>query len=103
MEQFGSSFVGAYVIVRCKEAGVHAGYLVACEGRSAHLRECRRLWYWKPAGVKKFLSGVAAVGLDPASKLGTMESEKLLTETCEITRCSAEAERSIRMFPDDDR
>ena len=40
-----NGMIGAYVIVRCKDAGVHAGRLAAYNGREALLDEARRLWY----------------------------------------------------------
>jgi hypothetical protein len=98
-----NGMVGKYVIVRCRDAGVHAGVLVAHEGREAVLAESRRLWYWKPSKNKKFLSGVAVAGLDPTSKLGAPLPRLHLTETCEIIECTSEAAESIRAQPDDDR
>jgi hypothetical protein len=89
-----SGFEGRYVIVRCKDAGVHAGVLVADSGRTATLKESRRLWYWK-SNKGSFLSGVARDGLDEESKVGG-EVDIHLTETCEIIPCSEIAEKSIR-------
>ena len=97
-----TGMVGKYVIVRCRDAGVHAGVLVSHEGRETVLTESRRLWYWKAAAKKKFLSGVAVVGLDKDSKVGTALPRLHLTETCEIIECSAVAEKSIRGIADDD-
>jgi len=86
--------IGAYVIVRCRDAGVHAGVLQSRDGRACELTESRRLWYWK---CKKgaFLSGVATHGLHEASKIGA-PVDTALTENCEIIRCTQEAEVSIR-------
>lgn len=38
-----------YKIVRCKEAGVFAGYLLGQEGETVTLLNARCLWYWKGA------------------------------------------------------
>jgi len=90
-----SPFIGNYVVVRCREAGVHAGVLMAASGRSCVLSESRRLWYWKPTNGAAFLSGVATEGLDSTSKVGApVEIE--LTENCEIICCTKKAEASIR-------
>lgn len=97
-----NEMIGKYVIVRCRDAGVHAGVLIAHEGREALLHESRRLWYWKPAKKKKFLSGVAVAGLHEDSKVGTALPVHHLTEGCEIILCSSVAERSIREIQDDD-
>jgi len=96
-----TGLVGRYVIVRCRDAGVHAGVLRAHEGREALLENSRRLWYWKPAGGKKFLSGVAVMGLDPSSKVGAPIELLHLTETCEIILCTEQAAKSIAGIEDD--
>lgn len=89
------SWIGKYVIVRCRDAGVHAGVLASRDGRSCELTESRRLWYWKPANKAAFLSGVAVEGLDASSKVGA-PVDILLTENCEIIACSDAAATSIR-------
>lgn len=90
-----NGMIGKYVIVRCRDAGVHAGYLQAHNGRECVLTEARRLWYWKPANKQKFLSGVATDGLDASSKLGKAVERLHLTENCEIILCSDAARASI--------
>lgn len=89
--------IGSYVIVRCRDAGVHAGILVDYNGREAELTESRRMWYWKPS-KGAFLSGCAVYGLDPESKIGA-PVDIVLTETCEIIACSDEAMVSIQDHP----
>ena len=91
--------IGSYVIVRCRDAGVHAGYLESYEGRQCKLRKSRRLWYWKPANGAAFLSGVAAEGIDDTSKVGC-RTTVLLTENCEIIVCSDKAQMSIEAAND---
>ena len=97
-----TDLIGKYVIVRCRDAGVHAGVLLGHEGREATLSESRRLWYWKAAVPGKYLSGVAVYGLDPASKLGEPITVHL-TETCEIIACTPEAADSIKGIASDRR
>ena len=91
-----NGMIGQYVIVRCRDAGVHAGVLESHNGRECVLTEARRLWYWKPANGAAFLSGVAEDGLDAKSKVGKPVSLIHLTENCEIILCSSVAESSIR-------
>ena len=98
-----NGMIGKYVIVRCKDAGVHAGVLMGNEGREAVLTESRRLWYWKPDAGAKFLSGVAVFGVCAPSKLGETLPRLHLTETCEIIECTPIAEQSLRGFPSDKR
>lgn len=98
-DQKTDTFVGQYVIVRCRDAGVHAGRLVSRDGRECQLSDARRLWYWKPANKAAFLSGVASEGLDAsASKVGA-PVDMLLTENCEIILCSEAAAKSIAECP----
>lgn len=99
---FNNGMIGKYVIVRCRDAGVHAGVLESSNGRECVLTESRRLWYWKPAKNQKFLSGVAVAGLDSASKVGARLPRIHLTENCEIIEVSAEAETSIRQAKTDE-
>lgn len=96
-----NGMIGKYVIVRCRDAGVHCGVLEGHEGREAVLTESRRLWYWKPADNRKYLSGVAIAGVDPGSKIGAALPRLHLTETCEIILCAAEAEASLRAAKED--
>lgn len=93
---------GKYVIVRCRDAGVHAGVLESHNGRECVLLESRRLWYWKPADNQKYLSGVATAGLDSTSKVGAPLPRLHLSENCEIIECTAKAEASIRRAKTDE-
>lgn len=90
-----NGMIGKYVIVRCRDAGVHAGVLESYNGRECVLNESRRLWYWKPAGGQKYLSGVAVAGVDSESKIGA-PIRIHLTENCEIIECSDKAQKSLR-------
>ena len=90
-----NKMLGKYVIVRCKDAGVHSGVLESYNERECVLTESRRLWYWKCANGA-FLSGVATYGLSDESKVGRELTRIHLTENCEIIECTKEAEKSIR-------
>lgn len=98
----GDPLIGRYVIVRCRDAGVHAGILESRQGRECVLTDSRRLWYWKPA-KGKWLSAVANHGLHEDSKISEPVKRIALTEDCELIECSAIAERSIREIPADDK
>jgi hypothetical protein len=93
-------WIGKYVIVRCRDAGVHAGTLKSREGRQCELTDSRRLWRWRVNGNKGItLSDVATVGLDTKdSKIGAPVTI-LLTEDCEIIECTPEAAENIAQFP----
>jgi hypothetical protein len=92
------NWIGKYVIVRTRDAGVHAGILKSRHERQAELTESRRLWYWKPANKGAFLSGVATEGLHSDSKIGA-PIDIILTENCEIIACTDAAAESIRAQP----
>jgi hypothetical protein len=92
--------LGKYVIVRCKDAGVHAGVLESAHARECVLTDARRLWYWKPA-IGKWLSAVANHGLHEESKISETVTRIVLTENCELIQTSSEAEKSIRNIRSD--
>lgn len=87
--------IGDYVIVRCRNAGVHAGVLDDYDGTEVILKESRRLWYWK---CKKghSLSGLALHGADSDSKIAGQLKHIVLSDACEIIPVSSDSERSIR-------
>lgn len=93
-----TGLIGKYVIVRCRDAGVHAGILKAHSGRECLLANSRRLWYWKPANNARWLSGVANHGLDASSKVGEQLALLHLTENCEIILCTSKAKKSLMEF-----
>ena len=92
-----NGMIGKYVVVRCRDAGVHAGVLESTNGRECVLTEARRLWYWKTKqGKGDFLNSIANHGVHSDSKLGEAVARLHLTENCEIIQCSDDAEFSIR-------
>ena len=93
-----SYLIGNYVVVRCKDAGVHAGYLIDYKERVAVLSKSKRLWYWK-AAKNSFLSAVAVHGITDESKTGDVIETIILTETCEIIGCTEEARFKIQNAP----
>lgn len=95
-EADSSGLIGEYVIVRCRDAGVHSGYLESRTGRECVLSNSRRLWYWKPADNQKYLSGLATAGADEKSKISAPVERLLLTENCEIIICTEKARESIK-------
>ena len=95
-----NGMIGKYVIVRCRDAGVHSGVLESHDGRECVLTDARRLWRWAPANGSKWLSGVAVMGLDGAlSKVSVAVPRIHLTENCEIIGTTTGAEALIRGVP----
>jgi len=89
---------GDYVIVRCKNAGVHAGYLQSRENGVVKLSNSRRLWRW---WSKFTLSGLAMCGVLESKKSDVRFSCIVpgidLTEcdVCEVIRTTEAARKSI--------
>ena len=76
-----------YVIVRCRNAGVHAGYLVSRDSETLVLTHARRLWRWHG----RTLSGLAIEGTDDADacKFGDPIDVTLnASDWCEIIPCT---------------
>lgn len=75
-----------FVIVRCRDAGVHAGVLVSNKGRTVELCDSIRIWYWSGAAS---LSELAVYGPKnkEACKFGVPVPKITLLEACEIIVC----------------
>ena len=90
---------GSYVIVRCRNAGVHAGYLKSREKGIVTLVNSRRLWKW---WSKFSLSGLAMTGVlegkESECRFACVLPLIELTESdvCEIVYCTEHAMQSIQ-------
>lgn len=92
-------WTGKFVIVRCRDAGVHAGILKVRYERHCELNEARRLWRWRVNGNAGItLSDVAVHGLDTKDTRISAPVDIVLTENCEIIACTDEAAANIRAF-----
>jgi len=89
---------GDYVIVRCKNAGVHAGYLINRADSVVKLQNSRRLWRW---WSKFTLSGLAMCGVlsgkESECRFSCVTPRIDLTESdvAEIIYTTEEAKQSI--------
>ena len=87
-----------YVIVRGDRSGVFSGTIVAEEGRTVELTDCRHVWYWAGAAnvADMALNGVARPGeckiVAPVSRLRVLDA-------IEIVDCTPTAEASLRAVP----
>jgi hypothetical protein len=84
-----------YVIVRCRDAGVHAGEYVSHSGREVILTNARRIWYWNGAAS---LSEIAVHGCSKpdSCKISLTVHRITLTEACEIIECESAGEAFLR-------
>ena len=85
--------IGAQVIVRSRDSGVHYGTLASKSGDEVFLTNSRRLWKWVCA-KGDFLSGVAKYGITSDSKVGC-SIDIVVLGVCEIIECTDEAAASI--------
>jgi hypothetical protein len=88
-----------YSIVRCHDAGVHAGFVKQIDGRRVTLLKSRRLWRWN--SHDNTLSGISIKGPYSAAecKFGDEVGHIDLLEACEIIHCTREAMDIIRAVP----
>lgn len=97
-----TGIVGAYVIARCNNAGVHAGYVVSTNAHHTVLRDSRRIWYWTGAAS---LSEIAAHGLNPARAEGSKIAAKVPlnrlrdSDICELIVCLPAGRKSVEEAP----
>ena len=96
----GNELIGSYAVVRCTQAGVHAGVVRSVDGPQVVLTESRRLWEWQCARSIS-LSGVAQYGLDYGkSRIAPEVGTILVGDMCEVIECSPAGEQSIRGAPE---
>ncbi len=80
------------VIVRCRSASPHFGYLASKEGNEVKLEKARRIWRWFGAWT---LSEVATTGLDTTNSKIAAPTTVTLLDAIEIIDCTPQAAQSI--------
>ena len=94
---------GDYVIVRCRNAGVHAGYLDNRNSDILTLKDSRRLWRW---WSKFSLSGLAMCGVLESKKSEVRfacvvpKIDLTSSDVCEVLYCTKDARLSIESIPE---
>ena len=88
-------YLGKFVIARCYEAGVHAGFVESVDGENVILTDSVRLWQWNAAdGIA--LSGVAQNGIKKEKcKFDSVNPTIYLTGVCELIPCSEKSAKEI--------
>lgn len=95
-ETIPSRMIGKKVIVRSRNEGINAGIVVLADNSGIELKNCRRIWYHKPADSSlAWYEGVAMSGLSSDSKVSGTVPVKLIIEDYSITECSDVAYKSI--------
>lgn len=86
-----------FVVVRCKDAGTHAGHLVYQDGRTVELKNAHRIWRWRGA---RTLSEVANNGIMSAEESGYTRVAEMVPsitvlDACEVIPATEAARQSI--------
>jgi hypothetical protein len=89
-----ATMIGKYVIIRARDAGVHAGTLVRFKGREAELKNSRRIWSWQGA---LSLSEVSQKGIT-GGKVAVVVPQIIITDTAEVIGVSKEAQKCLTNF-----
>ena len=91
--------IGKFCVVRCRNAGVHAGLVVQANAEFVELKDARRLWSWKS---KFTLSEGATLGFDPANSKVGCAIQVILTasDVCELIPCTEAAKKTIEACHD---
>jgi len=87
-----------FCIARCRDAGVHAGYVKEYHGREATLINARRLWSW----YGRTLSELATNGStdEENSKYGCPVLSIVVLDACELIECTQKGKDSIYRVPE---
>ena len=97
----GDPAPGTYVIVRCRDAGVHAGEFVSHPAeRTVVLKNSRRIWKWSGAAS---LSELAVYGANNITecRFGVLDTQNHpLLDACEIIVCEDAAKGMIVKCPE---
>jgi len=91
------NMIGKYVIVRSRNEGINAGYLEEADDTGCILKECRRVWYHRPAvKTESWYEGVCNHGLSDDSKVSGVVVRKVIVEDYSITECTDKAAKLIQ-------
>lgn len=91
------NMIGKYVVVRSRNEGVNAGFLDEADETGCILKECRRMWYHKPAvKTESWYEGVCNHGLSDDSKVSGIVLRKIIVEDYSIVECTEKAAKSIQ-------
>jgi len=84
----------SFVIIRSRDAGVHAGYVDSICDNTVTLSGSRRLWHWKGALTLSELSQHGTTEPD-SCKFGCVVPSIMIASWCECIECTESASDSI--------
>lgn len=95
-ESIASRMIGKPVIVRSSNEGINIGIVVLADETGVELKDCRRLYYHRPADKSlSWYEGVAMTGISNTSKVSGTVKTKVIIEKYSMTLCTNEAYQSV--------
>lgn len=85
--------IDKFVIVRCRDAGVHCGTLVSYGGRAVELSDARRIHFWRGANT---LNEMSVDGCAKESRISKPVASIILLDACEIIPCTVKAQENLQ-------
>lgn len=85
-----SPTIGKFCIVRCRDAGVHCGVVVAVDGSGVVLHNARRIWRWRGANTLSELS-LRGASLTEHTRIAEPVAVIHLLACCEVIVCEPAA------------
>lgn len=98
-EKYSKINASNYCIIRCKNAGVHAGHVEYRKDGVLVLRDSRRLWrWWSDFSLSELAQTGIKKGKEDECKFACVLPTLVLTEldVCEVIPCSIVAKLSIQ-------
>jgi hypothetical protein len=91
-----------FVIARCKNAGVHAGYMTERKDGVVRLVGARRLWrWWSKATLSELASEGPLKSKEKEQRYGApIRVDLTESDVCEVIYCSDEARTRILAIPE---
>lgn len=97
-EKYSKISASNYAIIRCKNAGVHAGHVDSRKDGVLVLRDSRRLWrWWSNFSLSELAQTGVKKGKESECKFACVLPMLVLTDVdvCEVIPCTKEAKLSI--------
>jgi hypothetical protein len=97
-ETLATSLYGKICMFRTYSAGVHFGELVAKNGQECHVKNARRVWYWKNACSLSQLATDRTTSLSD-SQIAVAVPEIILDQVIEVIPMTPAAVEHLRGAP----
>lgn len=93
-------FVGVRAMIRCRDAGVHFGVVVAIADRTVSLKDARRIWSWSGAYTLSDLSRGGPALDASGTRIGPVLDSIALLEACEIIPLTEDGAKRLDAVPE---